>query len=137
MKSTQGLRKDHASLRRQLALLEARLATPDTLALIRGMCASLSRILTEHIRKEARALAPYSNRLHAVLQQRFLDDHEDEQVVLRELNALVASGAQVSTGALIRYLSRLIEELREHMDEEERSLFPVVDRAGTEQEVSA
>ena len=133
MAVTTMLKKDHEVLRRKLEFLEAALqVTPQMPFVLREMCHSLARILDEHIHREDEALMPYANRIRTILRYRADQDHADQRLILRDVNALLLLGIKMPTGKVVSLLSHLIEELREHMAEEEREVFPAVDEAEEE-----
>ena len=130
MAVTTMLKKDHEVLRRKLEFLEAALQmAPQTPFVLRDMCHSLTRMLDEHIRREEQTLAPYTNRISALFRYRAGQDHADQRLVLRDVNTLLLEGIKMPTSTVVSRLSHLIDELREHMAEEEQQVFPAVDRA--------
>jgi len=134
MSATESLRKDHQILRAKLKLLEAAMQMlPESNFVLRELCWSLARMLNEHIRHETDALQPYRNRIQALTQERMAKDHADQQVILRDINALLLSGVKAPVNKVVPPLLHLIEELREHMEEEEQEVFPMVDRMTSEE----
>ena len=134
MAVTTMLKKDHEVLRRKLEFLEAALqVAPQSPFVLREMCHSLTRMLDEHIHREDEALMPYANRIRAILHYRADQDHADQRLILRDVNALLLQGLKMPTSKVVSLLSHLIEELREHMAEEEREVFPAVEQAEGEQ----
>jgi hemerythrin-like domain-containing protein len=134
MGATESLRREHQILRAKLKLLAVAMQMgPDASFVLREICWSLARMLEQHIQREAEALRPYSNRIQALTQARMAQDHADQQVVLRDVNALLLGGINAPVGRVVPPLAHLIEELREHMNEEEYELFPVIDRIAAEQ----
>jgi iron-sulfur cluster repair protein YtfE (RIC family) len=134
MGATEVLRKDHQLLREKLEFLEAAMqVAPEAQFALREMCWSLARVLDEHIKREEQVLAPYGNRIAALTQYHLAQDHADQRVVLRDVNALLLGGIKTPVSRVMPPLSHLIDELREHMEEEEREVFPVVDRVASEQ----
>ena len=133
MAVTEPLKKDHEVLRRKLEFLEAALqVAPQSVFVLRDMCHSLTKMLDTHIRREEQALSPYTNRIRAILRYRAGQDHADQQVVLRDINTMLLAGIKMPTSTVVNRLSHLIEELREHMAEEEREVFPAVEKAEEE-----
>lgn len=129
MTITAVLRKDHEVLRRKLETLEGALQImPEAPHALRELCFSLAKLLNEHIAREEQAVRPYRHRLSRVLQERAHHDHADQRLILRDLNTLLRQG-HAPTSLIVARLSHLIDELREHFSEEERSVFPCVDRA--------
>jgi len=133
MPVTTMLKKDHEVLRRKLEFLEAALhVAPQSVFVLREMCHSLTKMLDAHIRREEQALAPHANRVRAILRYRAGEDHADQQQVLRDINTMLLAGIKMPTSTVVNRLSHLIEELREHMVDEEQHLFPAVDKAEEE-----
>jgi len=130
MTVTTMLKKDHEVLRRKLEFLETALqVAPQSVFVLRDMCHSLTKMLEAHIRREEQAMAPYSNRIRAILQYQAGEDHADQRTVLRDVNTMLLGGIKMPTSIVVDRLSHLIEELREHMAEEEREIFPAIDKA--------
>lgn len=124
------LKKDHEVLRRKLEFIETALhVAPQSVFVLREMCYSLTKMLDAHIRREEEALSPYTNRIRAILRYHAGQDHADQQQVLRDINTMLLAGIKMPTSTVVNRLSHLIAELREHMVEEEREVFPAVDRA--------
>src|SRR3989338_4181473 len=133
MATTAMLRKDHEVLRRKLEFIETALqVAPQSVFVLREMCHSLTKMLDAHIRREEEALAPYTSRIRAILRYREGHDHADQQQVLRDINMMLLAGIKMPTSTVVYRLAHLIEELREHMAQEEREVFPAVDRVEEE-----
>lgn len=133
MAVTAMLKKDHEVLRRKLEFIETALqVAPQSVFVLRDMCHSLTKMLDAHIRREEQTLAPYNNRIHAILQYRAGQDHADQQQVLRDVNTMLLAGIKMPTSTVVDRLSHLIQELREHMAEEEHEVFPAVEKAEEE-----
>lgn len=156
MGATESLRREHQLLRANLRLLEVAMQmvpppassaeggpfeerrpygpesgggmVPEAPFVLREMCWSLARMLEDHIRHEAEALRPYSGQIRGLTQARMARDHADQQIILRDVNILLVGRINVPTSQVVLPLAHLIDELREHMDEEESELFPMVDR---------
>lgn len=134
MAVTAMLKKDHEVLRRKLDFLEAALqVAPQSVFVLRDMCHSLTTMLNAHIRREEEALAPHTNRIRALLRYHAGQDHADQQTVLCDINTMLLAGIKMPTSTVVNRLSHLIQELREHMADEEEYLFPAVDSAEQEQ----
>lgn len=131
MTVTAALRKDHDILRTTLECLEAalRVAPEQPLAVRDICCGGVTRVLDQHIKREEAALKPYRHQMRMMLRQRERQDRADQRRVLRDLNALLLQGVTVPAGAIAPQFFHLIDELREHMAEEEQEIFPTVDRA--------
>ena len=133
MAVTAVLKKDHEVLRRKLEFIETALqVAPQSVFVLREMCHSRTKMLNAHIRREEQALMPYANRIRAILRYREGHDHADQQQVLGDINTMLLAGIKMPTSTVVARLSHLIEELREHMAEEEREVFPAVDAAEEE-----
>ena len=127
------LRKDHLALRQALAELEEvlRAARPQEAVVCR--CQLLAQRLQSHILQEEETLAPYAERIQAAMREHRLPDHADSKVVLRDLQELLSSWRfAYAAGSLLVHLSRLLDELREYLDEEERETLPIATAAETE-----
>ncbi len=134
MGATESLRREHQILRAKLKLLAVAMQMgPDASFVLREMCWSLARMLDEHIQREAEVIRPYGNRIQTLLQERMVQDHADQRIVLRDVNTLLLGGIKAPISRVVPPLAHLIEELREHMNEEECELFPVIDRIAAEQ----
>ena len=134
MGATEHLRREHQLLRANLRLLEVAMQmVPEAPFVLRQMCGSLARMLEDHIWHEAEAFRPYSGQIQGLMQARMARDHADQQIVLRDVNALLLRGFNVPTSHVVLPLAHLIDELLEHMGEEEHELFPLVDRIAAEQ----
>ena len=123
------LRSDHEQLRTQLDSLEGAMrVVPESQFALREMCFSLTRMLDEHIQREKEVLAPYRDRIRALINNRFSQDRADQGGVLKGINLLLLDGLKAPVGRVVTQLARLIDELREHMNEVEREVFPLVNR---------
>ena len=134
MSLTEPVRKDHRILRAKLRLLEAAMrVAPEAQFVLREMCWSLAQMLDDHIKHEIEVLQPYRNRIQALTQEHMAQEHADQQVVLRDVNALLLRGLYAPMSKVVPPLAHLIEELREHMDQEEREVFLMVDQIAAEE----
>jgi len=126
---TEGLKKDHELLRLKLSFIEAAMeVAPEAQFALREMCFSLARLLDGHIRREQQVLAPYGGRLGALRTSHLAEDHADQRVTLRDVNAVLLGGIHAPVSTIVPPLASLIKALREHMAEEEREVFPAVER---------
>lgn len=133
MTVTAMLKKDHEVLRRKLEFLETAMqVAPQSVFVLRDMCHSLTKMLDAHIRREEQAVAPHTNRIQALLKYRAGKDHTDQRQVLRDINTMLLAGIKMPTSTVVYRLAHFIEELREHMADEEAHLFPAVDKAEQE-----
>ena len=129
MTNLDALRHDHEVLRRVGEALEHTLAASASSAVTCQLCATLVRLLEQHLQREQAALAPHAQRLQVVLHHQCCSDHADPRVVLRDLRWLLAPEACGCSAAGMVHLHRLLEELREEFAEEEREVFPLVESA--------
>ena len=126
---TEFLRSDHEQLRTQLDSLEGAMrVAPEAQFALREMCFSLTRMLDEHIKREKEALAPYRDRIQALITSRFSQDRADQSGVLNGVNILLLEGLKAPVGVVVTRLARLVDELREYMNELECEVFPLVNR---------
>jgi hemerythrin-like domain-containing protein len=134
MHVTEPLRNDHHILRANLKLLEAAMRmAPEANFVLREMCWSLARMLETHIQHEVEVLRLYSNRIQALTQARMAEEHDEQRVVLRDVNAVLLGGINAPVSSVVPPLVELIEDLRAHMAQEEQEVFPMVDRLAEEQ----
>lgn len=135
MKAIERLKRDHVILRAKLDVLESALRLgPDTWFVLREMCYTLSRQLQQHIRREEGLVAQCRAALTAQQAQQLRLEHRDEPERLRALNRLFLREHGRSLTQVAPVLRAMIKGLRQHMDEEERELFPVLERDTQEQE---
>ena len=133
MAATDPLKKEHAVLRQMLEALEGELqAVPQAPGALQQQCHALARFVDAHIRKEEAVFAPYTHRLTEAVRRRMMGDHADEWMLLHELDIILSSKLNIATGDVIARLSTLVDELRDHLDVEERTVFTVIDRAEQE-----
>ena len=126
---TEFLRSDHEQLRTQLDSLEGAMRiAPEAQFALRELCFSLTRMLDEHIQREKEALAPYRDRIQALINNRSSQDRADQRGVLKGIDLLLLDGLKAPVGRVVTQLVRLVDELREHMNEVERKVSPVVNR---------
>ncbi len=126
---TELLRSDHEQLRKQLDSLEGAMrVAPEAQFALREMCFSLTRMLGEHIKREKEALVPYRDRIQALINNRSSQDRADQRGALKGINLLLLDGLKAPVGRVVTQLARLVDELREHMNELEREVFPLVNR---------
>ena len=125
---TEFLRSDHEQLRTQLNSLEGAMrVAPEAQFVLREMCFSLTCMLEEHIKREKEALAPYRDQIEALSNNRFSQDRADQRGVLKGINLLLFDGLKAPVGRVVTRLARLVDELREHMNEVEREVLPLID----------
>lgn len=133
MGATAELKQNHKTLQDRLSVVAAGLRTvPPTPKMVRGMCQTLAQVLEQHIAREEQLLAPYAHRLQPVWREQQGYDHADWHAVLQDLTVLRDLDETTPMPLAASYMSQLVEELREHLAEEEREIFPVVAWAETE-----
>lgn len=130
MRAIDRLKRDHTILRAKLSLLEAALRMePETWFVLREMSRTLSRQLGDHIRREETLMTACQSVVSRDTLERLRSEHHDEPQRLRELHQLLAEPASHSSERLRGGLTAVIRALRRHMDEEETSLFPMLEQA--------
>jgi hemerythrin-like domain-containing protein len=135
MKAIERLRRDHRILRAKLAVLESALQMgPETWFVLREVCFTLARQLRDHIRREEALVAECRNALNPKVLAEVVVEHKDEPQHLRTINRLFTSEPTQSLERIGPELTSVIDGLRRHMDEEERELFPIFERALAERE---
>lgn len=136
MSVTELLMHDHKLLRAELRLLEAAMrVAPEAQFVLREMCWSLTRMLEEHIRHEVEVLRPFNNRIQTLTQAQMAQEHADQTATLRDVNEMLLGGMSAPMDQVVPPLTHLIEELREHMEQEERGVFALVDRIAEERKL--
>jgi len=130
MGATAILRRDHQILRAELRLLEAMMqVAPEASSAVGEMCGSLAEMLDEHVRRETSALKPYARtRANTLTRDPAARGHADQRVMLRDVEALLCSGSNVSVSGVAPSLAHLSQELQEQMVYEEQTVFPLVDQ---------
>jgi len=136
MNVTEGLRNDHELLRRRLARLEqwlpAAYAAP---ALIRNQVWLLALRAEEHLAREETLIEALRDKLAPETRREVawrLAEHQDHWQTLQTLKGLIernGAGAADHMDQIVAYTAHLTDGLREHMAEEERRLFVMMDRA--------
>ena len=129
MSTLEELRKEQDTLRQALVQLERVLVVSIAPEAVQQQCRSVMGLLQVYVQKEEEAVALYANRIQAVMRQQGTYDHADPRVVLHDLRALTTVWASAPTREFMIHLRRLMDELRERLEEEERDIFPVVESA--------
>ena len=138
MHAVERLRRDHGILRAKLDVLEAALRMgSETWYVLREVCFTLARQLRDHIRREETLVAKCRKAMNPKVLAEVSFEHKDEPQFLRTLNRLFMNRSSRSFEQIGPPLTQLITGLRRHMDEEERELFPLLEHALAEQEVTA
>lgn len=135
MKAIERLKRDHLILRAKLDVLESALQLgSDTWYVLREMCYTLSKQLQQHIRREEELVAQCRSALTAQQLQQLHVEHQDEPERLQVLHHLFLQEKGRSLAQIAPVLRSLVRGLRQHMDEEERELFPILERYAQGQE---
>ena len=135
MKAIDRLKRDHAILRSKLDVLEAALGMgPETWFVLREVCFTLSRQLRDHIKREEGLVAACRKAMNPKVLAEVAVEHKDEPAHLRTINRLFVSQAGHSLDRITPALTDIIQGLRHHMAEEERELFPILERVLAERE---
>lgn len=129
MATIEELRADHATLRRVLTELAEAVTITRPRDAVQAAYALSLRLLTAHLQREEQLMSRHLEHIRSALRAHTLQDDVDPYVVLRDLQTLFAAWRECPTSSLIIHLRRLIEELRERFEEEEREIFPVVEHA--------
>jgi hypothetical protein len=85
------------------------------------------RLLNRHMQREEPVLRLYDNQFPSARYLSKVSDHAAEHAVLRSITELLVSGVKVSIPLVILRISQAMEQLREQIAEQERSVFPVVE----------
>ncbi len=129
MNAVERLRRDHALLRSKLDVLESALKMgPETWYVLREVCFTLSRQLRDHIRREEELVAACRKAMNPKVLAEVSVEHHDEPQHLRTINRLFVRASQHSLEQITPVLTEVIHGLRRHMTEEERELFPLLER---------
>jgi hypothetical protein len=129
MLTTASLQHDHAILRAKLDALESALNLgQETWFVLRELCHSLAGQFGDHLRREDAELigAPRAGRPEAV--NRLLCEHQDQPRQFRAVNRLFVSEPRPAFGMVEANLRELIRRLRRQLDDEEATVFPLIDR---------
>ena len=142
MTPVERLRQDHAVIRAKLSLLENALTVgPDAAFAIRELVYSLSRRLADHEAREDAQLYPVLHETLAEAQDTFARslamEHEGHETLLRELHVLTLTGARMPMIRVAQLAHELMASLSDHMDREERLLFPALERLTVGREANA
>lgn len=129
MNALDRLKRDHTLLRAKLDVLNAALGMgPAVWFVLREICFTLGRQLGSHIKREERLLRACREALSAEQRRRLEVDHHDEPEHLQTVNRLFLQSTEASIDRVRPLLKGVIEGLRRHMDDEETSLFPLIER---------
>ena len=133
MKPTDALLSEHAVLRSKLSLLEGLLTLPQLTALpLHAVLSAIARYLRCHTEREGvlvTALHHARGGRPLDLTEHLADDHEDQRETLDILLGLLTTGEDRTGERVSTYAAHFIDELREHMEQEEARIFPLIDKA--------
>ena len=129
MTAVDRLKRDHKLLRSKLDMLESALGmSGDTWFVLRELCFTLSRQLRNHIQREEELVALCRLAMNPKTLAEVVLEHKDEPKHLRTINRLFVSEQGHSLEHIKPALTDAIQKLRHHMAEEERELFPILER---------
>ena len=129
MKAIERLKRDHAILRSKLDVLEAGLRMgPATWFVLREVSLTLSRQFTNHMRREEELVMACRKAMHPKMLAEVAVEHHDEPEHLRVINQLFVRERGHTLERIRPELTAVIEGLRCHMTQEERELFPLLER---------
>ena len=133
MDAVERLKRDHLILRSKLDLMEAALGVGEPgWFVLRELCLTLSRQLQDHIRREEELVAAARQALNPQVLAEVVVEHQDEPEHLRTINRLFVQEEHCSLERIRPALLAVISGLRRHMAEEERELFPILERVLTD-----
>ena len=136
------LRKDHEVIRAKLNLLENALTVgQEAVFAVRELVYSLGRRLAEHEEREEVQLYPVLHETLADPQREFAQsleiEHEEHESLLHALHLLTLRGTGMPMEHVAALVQQLSRSLREHIDREERLLFPILERLTADREANA
>lgn len=126
MVTVEELRSDHQAIRELLVGLRSAVAASATPDVVEERLGILRQLLHQHLQREAEAWHPCAAQLQRVCWAQGLADCGEPEVVLRDLEALALAWRLHPTQTLALHMERLLDELRERLDEEEQEFFPVM-----------
>lgn len=128
---TEVLWDDHDVLRSKLALLEGLLPLAESAQFpLRDVTYSIARRLRCHMEKEEFLLETVSERSAEYMRTwPLLDEHQDQRLTAVLLLLLLLEHPPLPMDQIRLCATHLIDGLREHMTNEEASVFPVVEHA--------
>jgi hypothetical protein len=129
MRAIERLKRDHGILRSKLDVMESALGMgPDVWYVLREVCFTLSRQLQNHMKREEELVMACRAAMDPKLLAEIAVEHRDEPEHLRTLNRLFLQDRGHRLDHIRPALVRAIQGLRHHMAEEERELFPILER---------
>lgn len=129
MNAVDRLKRDHGILRSKLDVLETALGMgPQTWYVLREVSFTLAKQLRDHIRREEELVALCRKAMNPKVLAEVSVEHHDEPEHLRTLNRLFVKEPTHALDRIKPVLTDVIQGLRHHMAEEERDLFPILER---------
>lgn len=129
MNAIERLKRDHAILRSKFDVLEAGLRMgPETWHVLREVCFTLSRQLQNHMKREEDLIMACRSVMTPSALADLAVEHRDEREHLRTINRLFVGEHSHTLERIRPSLTAVIQGLRRHMQEEERELFPILER---------
>ena len=129
MNALERLRRDHQLLRAKLDVLEAALRMgPETWFVLRELSCSLGRQLRDHIQREEQLIAQCRTALSPQLLEAITMEHHEEPLQLRMIQRMFLSRRHTTLDRVRPILEQVIRSLRHHIAEEERVVFPIIER---------
>jgi iron-sulfur cluster repair protein YtfE (RIC family) len=129
MKAIERLKRDHAILRSKLDVLEAGLRMGlDTWYVLREVCFTLARQVRNHMQREEDLVMACRKAMKPHMLAEMAVEHRDEPEHLRAINRLFVEAHGHTLERIRPTLTEVIQGLRRHMTEEERELFPILER---------
>jgi hypothetical protein len=122
MSTIESLRVERRLIRDALAAFEEALALAQSSAVVQGIHRAVMALLEMYLRHGAQAPGACSSRPWNTQRAATMTDHAEPAVILRDLRAFDAAWQEAPTPSLASHLRHLIDELREGLDEDERSV---------------
>ena len=136
MSSEQAFESVHHALRQAVARFQELLKLSEQAGSAEDTHGEVMRLLDDHLQNVKSILHSHSRRVEAVLKEHQLTDHAEPEAIRRDLERLWPVWQLLPTGGTALCLSRLLDELQEELDEEERDLLPVLKQEEAEAVVS-
>lgn len=124
MAGVQDLQHDHEGLRRALIHLRDAVREGQDAASLWMKISILTGLLQRHLERERRVSFACCGATPSVPRQPCPHEVAEPHVLLRELQGLLAVWQQQPLGPVAIHLLRLLDELWQELDLEERDLFP-------------